>query len=259
MKKVLWIIQQIDGVHYNWVAFYEAALKNHSQVVFRRIEELKTIRRSSNYPIIIGGEDYLCEAFKNAYLAQGIFLKNDFFRVDNYIACLGERFLNHDMQFFSIEDLLAIEDRAYFIRPLYDSKCFNGGVYHPSDEKFLSSLKCKNCVHLGEKCIGFSSVKNVEREWRTVIVKNSIASICRYAKSGLTSIDTKDIPDDLFGFCSQILKNISTPIAFVLDIVESDQKYKVLEFNIFNASNFYECDRAKIVRAVEAALQLEDV
>ncbi len=45
------------------------------------------------------------------------------------------------------------------------------------------------------------------------------------------------------------------PIVWVLDVIEYRKKYYVLECNIFNASNYYDCDRNSIVLAVEKALR----
>lgn len=41
---------------------------------------------------------------------------------------------------------------------------------------------------------------------------------------------------------------------WVLDVALANCKLYVLEANLFNASNFYDCNRRKIVKAVEAAL-----
>jgi len=44
-----------------------------------------------------------------------------------------------------------------------------------------------------------------------------------------------------------------------MDIAESNNNYYVLECNIFNASNFYDCNRRKIVVDLENAISIKEI
>ena len=44
-----------------------------------------------------------------------------------------------------------------------------------------------------------------------------------------------------------------------MDIAESNNNYYVLEYNIFNASNFYDCNRRKIVVDLENAISIKEI
>lgn len=84
--KFLWVIQYSNGKHYNWVALAQAIEKLDSRYIIKRKEELSTIDiNEADFPIVIGGDDFLLEAKKNIKLINGIFESTCFFRVDTYM------------------------------------------------------------------------------------------------------------------------------------------------------------------------------
>lgn len=255
-----WIIQDSNGRHYNWTALYEAVLKAGSSAEFCKTEDIGQLYSERDCAVIIGGEDFLENAKKNNSLHVKIFENTDFFRVDHYLCLWGKDYINEDLMICRPGELCFLEKGEYFIRPLYDTKCFDGGVYRLPSEAGNICRHCEVCTSAGN-CVCVSSVKKILREWRSVIIAGEIVSVCQYAVNGKNCIDSENIPADIYEFCEKIVFNTNTdaPAAWVLDIAQTWEGYKVMEANIFNASNFYDCDRLKIVQKLEKALGKEKI
>ena len=96
---------------------------------------------------------------------------------------------------------------------------------------------------------------SISAEWRAVIINGKKSEICCYLPDKINT----NIPDTLTEFCNKCISKAPDLIAWVMDIAESNNNYYVLECNIFNASNFYDCNRRKIVVDLENAISQEAV
>lgn len=251
--KFMWIIQDSQGKHYNWTELYRAVNTSGSSAIYMTISQLTEMQLFGDcFPIVIGGDDFLDKALDVKALRNGVFNDENFFRVDSYIRIWRERYLNCDSLLIFPNEVSQYANLGYFCRPLYDVKCFDGQIV--TDKLNLERL-CEFCCHRGERCVCISSTKNIKKEWRAVIVDNEPVSICRYLKDGVRTVSSTDIPDSLVSFCSEYCKYEHSPIAWVMDIALVSNKYFLLECNIFNASNFYDCNRTLIVKSLENSLQ----
>ncbi|MCM1234983.1 MAG: ATP-grasp domain-containing protein [Ruminococcus flavefaciens] len=249
--KFIWIIQDSNRKHYNWTELYKAVIELNSNAVYVSLDKIEHFIPPNNYkPIVIGGDDFLKMARRNPFVKDGIYFYDNLLRVDSYINLFGKNYLNFDMDYVSINKMLSESFVGFFARPIYDNKCFDGEIIKNYSQIKSIFNQCKQCFHYGEKCICISSVKRISSEWRAVIVNGRISEICCYS-----SPDTKmAIPSTLIDFCNECLLNIPKVIALVIDIAESDNNYYVLECNIFNACNFYSCNRHNIVKDLENSL-----
>lgn len=250
-NKFIWIIQDSNEKHYNWTELYKAVTELNSNANYVSLAEIENFIPPSRYkPIIIGGDDFIERATQNPLVKEGIYLNNSFFRVDTYVDLFGDKYLNFDIKYVSINELMSLKDFVFFARPLYDNKCFDGGVICDYNQIKNIFCQCKSCSHFGEKCICFSSVKSISAEWRAVIINGKISEICCYLPDKINT----NIPDTLTEFCNKCISKAPDLIAWVMDIAESNNNYYVLECNIFNASSFYDCNRYKIVKDLENIL-----
>lgn len=250
-KQFIWIIQSSGEKHYNWVQLRKAAAELNSGAIYVPLNEIENFAPPYKFrPIIIGGDDFIEKANKNPPLKDGIFLCDSFFRVDSYVNLFGDKYLNSDTKYISAKEAVSKKITGFFARPLYDNKCFDGGIIG-SDSKTKEIFKrCKSCQHYEEKCICISSMKRITAEWRTVIISGKISAICRY----LPKRDGENISAALIEFCNKCISKAPDLAAWVMDIAESNGNYYVLECNVFNASNFYSCNRHKIVEDLEKSL-----
>lgn len=232
--KYIWIIQDSSGKHFNWTELYESAIKCGSYAVYVPIEQIEFYQLPYGYiPIVIGGDDYLHFASKNSNLCKGIFNDELFFSVGSYMQLWKHDYLNYDTKTISCASL-SEEEPPFFIRPLKDDKSLDGHVVKTYEEIQNIQLQFNKEDFLF--CV--SSVKDIKKEWRAVIVNNRVVNICRYAVAYQSSISIEDLPTEMIEFVERCCQNISNaPLVWVLDVAEHHQKYYVLECNIFNASN----------------------
>ena len=250
--KFIWIIQDSGGKHFNWTELYKSVMECNSYALYVPIEQISFFQLPDGYiPIVIGGDDYLFLASKNPDLYKGIFNNALFFSVGNYMKLWKHNYLNYNTKVIS-SDILNEEKPPFFIRPFKDDKTIDGHVVRTREEIQDIQLQFGK-----EECLFcISSVKNISKEWRAVIVNSHIVNICRYAVESQSSVSIEDLPLEMISFAEMCCRDIpEAPLAWVLDVVEYHQKYYVLECNIFNASNYYDCDRKMIVSTVEEALR----
>jgi len=258
--KFLWVIQYSNGKHYNWVALAQAIEKLDSRYIIKRKEELSTIDiNEADFPIVIGGDDFLLEAKKNIKLINGIFESTCFFRVDTYMSIWKDDYLNFHTAVVTRKklDTIISEKQEFFVRPLLDIKCFDGQVMDKIKVDEILYI-CRSCSKYGKKCFCVSPVQEIEKEWRSVIVNNEVVSICRYLKNGKRDVSETDVPEKLVEFCTKACSGIKAPVAWVMDVAKVKNRYYVLECNIFNASNFYDCNRENIVKSLENVIRKEN-
>lgn len=250
--KFIWIIQDSGGKHFNWTELYKSVIECGSCTVYVPIEKIEFFQLPDGcIPIVVGGDDYLHFASKNQSLCKGIFNDVIFFSVGSYMQLWKYDYLNYDTKTISC-DSLNEEELPFFIRPLKDDKSLDGHVVKNYEEikNIQLQFNKEDCLF----CV--SSVKSIKKEWRAVIVNNRIVDVCRYAVESQSSISIEDLPTEMIRFVEMSCRNISNaPLAWILDVVEYHQRYYVLECNIFNASNYYDCNRKAIVLAVEEALR----
>jgi len=98
-------------------------------------------------------------------------------------------------------------------------------------------------------------------EWRFVVCRGKIVSACQYAVNGQLNRYSKGVPSDAAVCASKAANHKWQPDPiYMLDVGRRDtwgkdlhgDEYSVVEVNPFSASDFYECDIAKIVAAANA-------
>ena len=235
-----WIIQDSNNEHKNWVRIYNSAILAGDSAEYINVDDVEQILSINKKSIVIGGDDFVDNCLKNPLLAIGIFRDDKFFNTENYVALFKNDFFNYDGIHISFGDMNTLKNNTYFIRPFKDVKFFDGGVYQSDD-----FIKQYRSILSTDELIFVSSPKTIICEWRFVVVCNSIITYYRY-------VGEKNNDDQAAFYVNSILHKIrKMPSALVIDIVYTPDGFKVLECNVINSSNFYECNIDKIVRALD--------
>ena len=102
-----------------------------------------------------------------------------------------------------------------------------------------------------------SAPKSIEEEWRVVVVDGEIISICQYALTGKTEIKHDNIPRSAIKYSKNIIKTFQSrlPEIFIMDICKLSEKFKIVEFNLFNASNLYNCNRINVLQRIVSHME----
>jgi hypothetical protein len=140
-----------------------------------------------------------------------------------------------------------------FARPTGCHKLFVGRCIQR--ESFASALAPSRYDPATQVVI--AAPREIGREWRVVVIGDSVIAASRYAEDGAKSV-VAGCPDEVRDFVAGMLKAVSwrpDPI-FMMDVCESDGRLWLVELNGFSCSWLYECDLPKVVgRASELAVR----
>ncbi len=247
MKKVKWLIQtnlisneQVVGIAKalaaQEIAFDEIHLVPFTEDIY--FPDGTKVEATDDH-IIPYGSNKLVKLSVNRF--EGVFFDKETFRLDTWIANRSDM-LNDDAVILTLPDaLIHLQsiDHA-FVRPVEDLKAFPGVVvdksWNPDDIDISTEIAISSC-------------KNIVAEWRYFIVNGVIISGSLYRLRGKLH---KQLETDSYILeQAQILADRWLPHpTCVMDVAYIDERgYRIIEFNCFNCSGFYDHDLEKIVKA----------
>lgn len=209
-----------------------------------------------NQPIVICGATSLSRISQSKGWYPGTFLNNNF---DYEIWKDGfgsDNILNSDAVVGPVRQLANIHKHDdVFIRPVHDSKAISGTVMTSAqfddwqqqisqiDEEEFQPLH-KNTVML------LSSVKQIYNEFRIFVVDGKVVTASMY-KMGDQVIASPDVDQCVIDFAQRMVDIWQPAIAFVIDVADTPQGFKIIEINNINSAGFYEADVFKIIDAID--------
>lgn len=262
MKNVHWVIQTnlLNDIQVNsiWYAAIEAGCEVHSAVVIPFQDELGNEAEIPEMEgsVIPYGSCKLTKLSKkrgwngNCY-DEGTFdvqvwnaKRNDMLNSDAKIMKVKET-----KDFFESK-VVADEEDYWFIRPVKDLKEFSGTVAQVADIKnWMSSPKSGNFSFGEDTLIMLSPIKKIYSESRFFVVGGKIVDGSYYRMGG--RLMSKHIEQPEVIEMAQELANKWLPHeCCVMDLADTDDGIKVIEFNTINSSGFYDHDVKKIVYAM---------
>jgi len=135
-------------------------------------------------------------------------------------------------------------DEEVFVRPTGCHKLFTGRLI--SKESFATGLAPTR--YDPATLVVVAAPKNIQREWRLVVIGDQIVAGCQYAERGRKSI-RPGCPDAVQQYVEGIMKEVRwrpDPI-FMMDIGEADGQLWLIELNGFGCSWLYQCDLPAVV------------
>jgi hypothetical protein len=187
---------------------------------------------------------------------KGSFFDPLLFRTDAWDAVHSDRLLNEDQMIMTVAEVPSKighwhPDGKVFIRPRDDLKAFNGTVTTVKEVmNWMRSTDSGNFSFDENTVVMISSVKELKEECRWFIVGGKVINGSRYRHFGqLVSSEIHD--DDPRVKVAQRLADIWLPHeTVVMDTAMTAKGMKIIEYNCFNSSGFYQHDIRKIVQAV---------
>ena len=92
--------------------------------------------------------------------------------------------------------------------------------------------------------------KEIYSEYRFYVVNKKVITGSLY-KEGTRVHRKLCIDQDIIGYVKKVVEIWQPDIAFVMDIANTPNGYKIIEINSLNSSGFYDCEMDKVVDALE--------
>ncbi|MEM7488706.1 MAG: ATP-grasp domain-containing protein [Pseudomonadota bacterium] len=158
-----------------------------------------------------------------------------------------------------VPDRLPDDGRAWFLRPVDDSKAIAGGVKSGHDIHAIA----RKVLALDPDDIPGGSLRpdtdllvtppaRIQKEWRLWIVSDRVVTHSLY-KDGARVVYRPEIDDDALAFARDLIAlNPAYAPAYVMDICRTTDGLRLLETNCLNAAGFYAADLDRLVAAIEA-------
>ena len=144
---------------------------------------------------------------------------------------------------------------AWFIRPVDDLKTFAGGLITAQQyERWIDEASHGGYTFDGTKQVVFAKPKKILAEWRYFVIDHKVidGSMYRYNDRLVKRHETDvEVLQEAQEFAEKWLPSE----VVVMDLALMEDSVKVIEFNNFNSSGFYDHDIEKIVREVTGYME----
>ena len=187
----------------------------------------------------------------------GVFASADF-STTAYQA-LGDLFLNADAVSMPLSGVAAwlstYAGEDFFIKPNGDTKEFAGAVM--SKRAFADwDAKMRDIRYLEESDfeVIVSQSKKLGCEWRVIVVDGKIVTASLYRQYGMVKAERHIIPP-VEAAVYEAHRRFAPAPAYVVDIAQEGDDYRVVEYNTLNSAGFYDCDVGAIIDAVTAMVE----
>lgn len=202
--------------------------------------------------IIPYGSTSLIKMFAKSNLDKsGFFFNEQNLRTSKWIKELGNKMLNYDAEVMSLAEAMKMEEnKIFFMKPDNDLKDFSGCTVNSGGiKKFYNEVSAGGFTFDTSIPVVLCSPKNTGWEWRLFMIKDRIVASSSYKLKEMLN-QTKAVPKEVEYFATNAAQTWRPDDVYVMDICESDDGLKVVEFNCFNASGFYKCDVDAVVKEV---------
>lgn len=203
-------------------------------------------------PIIPYGSTTLIKMFDRSILQKdGFFFNQKNLKTSTWVAKLGERMLNHDACVIPLYAAAKLKtSETWFMKPDDDLKDFIGSIVDAAGiENFYNDVAKGGFMFDETIQVVLSKPKNMGWEWRLFMIKNEVITGSSYRLKGMLN-QNKPVPERVIQFAQESASIWRPDDVYVMDVCETDDGLKIVEFNCFNASGFYKCDVEKVVDRV---------
>lgn len=171
-----------------------------------------------------------------------------------YVRHLGDIYLNRELVVCRLSEA---EERAdglgwenFFIRPNSDGKAFPGGVVSKSYiSDWVKQMREAGLLVENDVEVVLAPRQETGREWRTVAVGESIAAFSLYRKHQ-QKWEERSIDPEALVTVRHAIKRFRPTEVFVVDVCETRDGMKIIEYNNFNTAGLYECDVVAVIDTI---------
>lgn len=171
-----------------------------------------------------------------------------------YTDCLkhyGLQMLNDDAVVGKLSAVVPTEQR-FFVRPNADNKSFNGQIMNRDEfldwQRTMVAMEDSSTITKDDIII-LAPLKEIYAEYRFYVVNGKVITGSLY-KSRDTVVYVECIDQAVIDYAQAVVRMYAPSIAFVIDIADTPEGFRVLETNSISSSGFYAIDVGKFVAAI---------
>lgn len=195
--------------------------------------------------------DYYIEMLK-----QGIFYDIEKFDQE-YYSTLNLPLLNNNAKYIHMKNALNLSfNEDMFIKPSRDLKAFNGGVIQAGTtiESFVKSSQYQS-FYVDETVV-IAKLVQIYSEYRFFVVDKNVVAGSQYRKGNQLYING-DIDPEVLQIAKEYALLYQPHDIFTMDIADTPNGYKIIEYNCWNASGLYNSDSVKLFYEVNNFISIK--
>ncbi|WP_196887410.1 ATP-grasp domain-containing protein [Aureivirga sp. CE67] len=173
---------------------------------------------------------------------------------EKYAKGFGEYILNHGSFITQFSDSFSWEEnQKYFIKPSIDAKVFTGKVFTESEWKDFTYETLNNNENTritAETLIQVSKYHKIIKEARVWIVNQKVVTSSYYLFHDQAGFE-ENVSNEGLDFAQKMAKIYNVADAYVMDVCETFEGWKIVEVNCINSAGFYKGDVKKIILVLE--------
>ena len=193
----------------------------------------------------INNSDYYLSALKSG-IDYNIEKFDQFYYKD-----LGLPLLNSTSEYIEFNECKDLKfSENMFIKPSKDLKSFNGGILEKgtSIKDYILSGQYQKAYQ--DEIIILDKVKNINTEYRFFCIKDEVISGSLYRRNSEPSL-SNIIPEYVLSHAKEFVKLYQPADILVWDLCKlSNGNIRIVEYNCWNCSGFYNTDINKIVNEI---------
>jgi len=171
-------------------------------------------------------------------------LKNGISHIDKmfdqaYYSTLNLPLLNSNSEVLNIKDNLNLSfSTDKFVKPSLDMKAFNAGIMEAGTVlKYYIESGYYRENYINEKVLIHDCI-HIHGEYRFICLYDKVITGSRYQQEGRLTINT-DIPQKILDCANEYVKLYHPADIFTMDLCETDNGIKIVEYNCWNGSGLY--------------------
>ncbi len=142
---------------------------------------------------------------------------------------------------------IGIENDHMFMRPNSPLKSFTGQTV--SKYRYYEDVRRLGFYDVEpEHLVIVSSAKELDEEWRMIVIDGVVVAGSQYKIGGLTQI-REGYPAEVLNFSQEVADEYRLDDAYVIDVARYQGSLKLVEVNSFSSSGWYLADKPAIVAA----------
>jgi hypothetical protein len=200
-------------------------------------------------PVVCQGPAFVPRALNYPRLRPGLFFDPATFRWSAFRTGWKDAMLSSDGRVVELSSARALlrEQVSAFIRPDFNSKAFDGGIYDAAGfDAATEGARVSETMP-----VVVASPIEIEAEWRFFIVNREVVGCSEYRRWGLISTQGS-VPRSAIDLAAESASSWWPADIYCLDLAATGNRIGIVEANCFNASRFYAAPIDRILQAVNA-------